>query len=96
MTSSHPPRLAPRHPPGVLIPCDWTAHTHTHMHISLCGLLDDYCLSDQKKKETVSHRLLHVVSHLGVVHASPLLLLTGIGLLPLRQHPGHLGTAEHS
>lgn len=44
----------------------------------------------------VSHCLLHVVSHFGIVHASPLLLLTGLGLLPLCQHPGNLGTAEQS
>lgn len=48
------------------------------------------------KHETVSHCLLHVVSHLGVVHASSILLLMGIRLLPLRQHPSYLGTAEHS
>lgn len=50
---------------------------------------------DLNKHETVSHCLLHVVSHPGVVHASSLLLLTGISLLPLRQHPSDLGAAEH-
>lgn len=39
---------------------------------------------------SILHCLLHVVPHLGVVHADPLLLLTGLSLLPLCQHPGDL------
>lgn len=43
------------------------------------------------KTVAILHCLLHVVSHLGVVHANSLLLLTGLCLLPLCQHPSNLG-----
>lgn len=102
MTSSHPPLLVPRHPPWARSLGDWGVHMGKHFsrtHVNCAFLHIVYWLrviSCTLNSKVILRRLLNVVPHLGIMHANPLLLLTGLSLLPLCQHPSNLGAVEQS